>query len=294
MNMINRPRHSNLALMLMHHGDLLDAPPPQTNQQFDFRQYLPEDLRKDSVFDPIKVKDANEAIAQLGKGYAHAQRMIGTARLEAPRDDWKPEQWKKFYAQLGTPEKPEDYGIPEFKFAEGLQIVPEKMKAWQAKFQELGFSKKQASELMKHYFEDVNGGHVSAMEASNAAKLEGEKALRQEFGDKYDTKLDIARAVVKQHGSEEFVKFLGESGLANSPDMIRFLSKIGGLMLEDRAAGGDGGGLPLGTRAQAEQDIGTLKGDKDFQAALNDRYNPGHQAAVDRWLNLHKIAAEGT
>ncbi len=67
--------------------------------------------------------------------------------------------------------------------------------------------------------------------------------------------------------------------------------KLGQNMMEDHA-GGNGDELPVGDRAMAIAEIDKLKMDSEFQKMMNDRGNPGQKAAVEKWLNLHRLAAQ--
>lgn len=302
--MSNRlPKFGNLNAITMHHDSIMGGggggggeggksgdgggnPTP-----FDFRSLLPEDIRKDALFDVLKPKDQAEAIALLGKGYAHAQRSLGTARLEAPNEKWTDKEWDKFYAALGRPETPDKYEVPEFKFAEGLAIIPEKLAAYKAHMHKLGFTPKQVKGMMEFYFKDVNEAHVAAQSEEARLRAQAESTLKEKFGDKYEANMDIARAVLKKHGSESFVEFMNSSGLGNHPEFVQFMVKVGTMLHEDHATDGGDRGLPLGKRAQAEMDLAKFKGDPEKMKALNDRYHAGHKAALDEWTALHRAAA---
>lgn len=257
---------------------------------FDFRPLLPEDVRSDPVFEPLKPKDDKELIALLGKGYANAQKLVGVNRLPVPQKDWKPEQWAAFNKATGVPEKHDAYTTPEFKFEKGLELDPTRVDGWKQRMHKLGLRPDQVQGIMTEYFNEVNGLYKGDMDKRQQAAISGEAELREAFGDQYEGKMDIARAVVKKYGSEELLTELEGTSLASNPKLMQFLAKMGESLFDD-TAGGDGGGLPIGAKAQAQQQIAALKQDTEFMDALNRRENVGHQAAVDKWLALHKAAA---
>lgn len=263
---------------------------PTGDTPFDFRPLLPEDIRTDPVWDPIKVKDQAEFIQTVGKGYVHAQRSIGTARLPVPQKDWKPEDWAKFNKTLGVPEKPEDYATPDFKFNKGLELVPESLAKYKALFHTLGLRPDQAAKLQQAYFEDINGTFAEREQQRVANQGESALKLKEMFGDKTQAKLDIATTVLKKFGTEELLSTMTEAGLTGNPDFVKFLSTIGEGIMDDNAGGAGDGGFDAGPRANALQEIGALKGNTEFQKRLNDRSNPGHAEAVAQWTNLHKAA----
>jgi hypothetical protein len=256
---------------------------------YDFRNDLPEDIRKDPVFDSIKAKDAKEAFGLLGKGYVHAQRMIGTNRLPKPQKDWTPDKWAAFNKELGVPDDHTQYGTPEFKFRDGVKIVPEKLDGYKKLFKELGLRPDQAAKLQEEYFKDVDGAAGQYESERTSAKARTEAAIKEKYGDQYEAKIDIGRSVIKKYGSETLLQSLAQSGAMDNPDVIDFIVKVGEDMMED-TSNGDGSPLPIGNRAKAMQEIGNMKTDKEVQEAMNNRNHPGHKAMVEKWLSLHKVA----
>lgn len=250
---------------------------------------LPEDIRSDPTWANIKAKDANEALGIVGKMHVNAQKLLGQPKLPKPQDNWTPEQWKDFNKQLGVPDSPEGYKIPEFKFADGLKLDETKMGEWRKQFQELGILPKQADALLKRYFEDINTSHVKSVAEQEAEKTKNLGLLKSEFGDQYDAKIDIARTALRKFGDEALLDHIEKAGLANNPAFAKFLIKVGEQTLEDNAGGGGPGNMGHGPGA-ALQEIASLKIDKEFQTALNNAKDPGHKAAVDKWMSLHQRA----
>lgn len=256
----------------------------------DWRADLPEDIRADPSLAAFKAKDHKEALGQVAKSLVHAQKLIGVDKIAKPSDKWTPEQWKAHYREIGVPETPDKYTLPDVKLADGLTLVPEKIGKFNKIFYEAGLTPRQQTAVMKAYLEDVNGDHIGRSEASKAQVLAATNELKTEYGDKYDAKLDIGRSVMKKFGSDTLLAKLGAAGLSSDPEVVRMFVKLGEGMLED-SAGGGGDGLLLQTATQALQEINALKSDVEFQKVLNDKRNPGHKAAVDKWLDLHGKAA---
>jgi hypothetical protein len=256
----------------------------------DWRADLPEDIRADPSLAAFKAKDHKEALGVIAKSYVHAQKLVGVDKMAKPTDKWTPEQWKGFYKELGVPETHDKYTLPDVKMADGLAVVPEKIDKFKKVFHEAGLTPKQVTAVMGAYLNDVNGEHTGRIEQSKAQMTAAENELKQELGDKYSAKVDIARSVLAKFGSDTLLEKLEKSGLANDPEVVRMFIKLGEGMLED-SAGGSGDGLLLQTATQATQEINALKGDKDFQTALNTKNHAGHKAAVEKWLKLHEQAA---
>ena len=209
--------------------------------------------------------------------------------LAKPQDNWTLEQHKAFYKELGVPDTLDKYTTPEFKFNEGLAIVPEKLDGWKKTFQEVGILPKQAEAIMKKYFEEVNGEHTAGGQATAQAAQANKVELQTEFGDAYAAKIDIANTTLRNFADEKFLDFVESNNLAGNPALVKFLVKVGEQTMEDRAGGNGPGNIGQGPGA-ALTTIGELKINKEFQTALNNRMDPGHKSAVDRWTKLHQQA----
>ena len=249
---------------------------------------LPEELRKEPSLAAIKDVHA------LAKGYVNAQKMIGAKRIALPAADAGDQAWNDFYAAIGRPEAPDKYEMPKVEVHESLKPDEKKMTEVKGLFHKLGLTPKQASGIMEYYMKSsdavVRGQLSQTEQQSQAATAE----LKQEWGDKFDANLDVAKAVIKKFGDEKFLTYLEGSGMGNNAQLIRVLNKVGMAMMEDVSRGGGAGGdLNLTDQSRAVAEIDRLKGESEFQKALHDVRNPGHNAAVQRWTNLFAAAYPG-
>jgi hypothetical protein len=108
------------------------------------------------------------------------------------------------------------------------------------------------------------------------------EALREEWGEKYESKVEAAKAVVHKHPA--LIDALEESGLGDDPRMIRFFAELG----EEMGAGGakdDDAGERMSPEA-AKQAIEKML--KDEEHPYHDKRKPGHKEAVKkagRWYD---------
>lgn len=103
-------------------------------------------------------------------------------------------------------------------------------------FKEQGFSQEQAQAMV--------GQHASAMlqASSDADTLVAgwETASRADpeiGGEQYDANMGIAKGALTKFGSPELEQLLTDSGLAQSPEMRRFLFRVGKTMQPDSPGG---------------------------------------------------------
>lgn len=247
----------------------------------DWRAGLPDDLKSHASLKDIK------DIPSLAKSFVHAQQLVGAEKLPKPQKNWTEAQWNDFYKGVGRPETPDKYSYkPDMTKFEGIQIDDAKMATTKAQLHKLGLTDSQVSGALDYYLGTVASQAKEINDARTAQQTIAMTALRQEFGDDYDTKLSIAGGVVKKFGSPELHELVEKEGLGNNPAFIKLFASIGEAMMDDKAVG-SGFGLVVTDAATALAEINQLKGDADFQKALGDRSNPGHKVALEKWEMLH-------
>lgn len=262
------------------------ATPPVLN---DFVKSLPADLQAEKCLHNM------DSPATLAKGFVHAQKMIGTKRLPVPDGTFTEQQWTEHYDASGRPKTAADYKIPAYEFKAGKDIKMDDAKFTPVKeaLHRAGLNQRQADVVLTTYLESVDKDIQTARQASQNKMAEAETTLKQEWGDKYQPNIDLAKAVVQKFGDESLAKYIDEQG-GNDPRLIRTLSKIGAAMLEDKSRGGQAAlNLNISDSTRANQEITRLKGDSAFMKSLTTANDPGHKVAVQQWQNLHKAAAPG-
>ncbi len=157
-------------------------------------------------------KGPNDAI----QSYRNQEKMSsGMAKMPTPESS--AEEIRAFYQKTGCPENPEGY---EVTAPEGLEAYRDEgiENAIKQIAYDQGVSKQAFESIVRGYYEKLNADMVAGKEA-------GEKALREEFGDKYDESVEIANRFFDTC-SPEFCELVKLSGLANNPVFIKeFLAK---------------------------------------------------------------------
>jgi hypothetical protein len=178
--------------------------------------------------------------ALLGS-YQSLEKMISAKGIIPPGPNATPEEKSAFYKALGRPDKPEDYGI---KMPEKIGDKPFPKELWNeeqaagfAKWaHERGFNKEQVSALIE--FDAMRG--MRDMEtftaSSQKAQTEAVAALKQEWGADYAANLKLAQEAAKQAGGPELLAH----PLANDPQFIKAMAKVGKMIVENPTAGARG------------------------------------------------------
>ena len=258
----------------------------------DWRTSLPEDLRSEKVFESIKGKDINEAFPILAKNYVHAQKLVGAEKLVVPGPSATPEELSAFYTKLGRPAKPEEYSI---KLPEGLtedRLDKVRVDTWRKELHDAGIPKVAAERLLSKYLADEHGAHTAAQAAQTKALEQNELSLKQEFGTKFDEKVNHARWAVKEFGSDALLQMLDQTGLGSHPEVVKLFAKIGESVGDDRARGQGSRQMAGATLAPetAQHELTIFNKNPENTKALFDANHPRHDAVVSERKALFEAA----
>lgn len=143
---------------------------------------------------------------------------------------------------------PED-GKYDLKMPDGVELDAELAEALGPDFKELGLTNGQAQKLVDRYIATQqkrmeDQGKVWSDRVNGWA--DEAKKDPEIGGTKWDATVSSAQRAIKQFGDDEFKQHLNLSGLGNHRSVIRFMSKVGAMISEDRPAtgGAEGKGKP--------------------------------------------------
>jgi hypothetical protein len=234
----------------------------------------------------------------LARGYHGATKLIGVPADQLIRMPGADDQaaWDTVYNRLGRPEKADGYKFEAPKLPEGLS-VDEKLQGWfQTTAHKHGLSARQAAGLYADW-NALQGENFTASNAATAAKIAADQqALKTEWGDAYDQKLDDARNAIRHYGGDkvgDLIKELDTTGWANHPTLTRAMAEMGKQLREDGLIGKGGGSSAL-SPAEAQQQINALRADAAFLKVYTTKSDPGHADAVARMQALYAQAHPAT
>lgn len=130
---------------------------------------------------------------------------------------------------LKGPEIPEAYAAPE-----GLELDASTFESFGTIAKEAGLTQAQVNAIAKFDVERMAKLPDMLREHADAQMQEGLKQMASELGkEKYDTSLRLANNTLKQFADESIGKWLQDSGMGNSPQLVKLLAKIGERLAED-------------------------------------------------------------
>lgn len=223
------------------------------------------------------------------KSYRGSQELVGRKGVIIPKEGDAPEIHAKYRESLGIPEKPEAYKLtlPE-KLHPNIKVTPEGQKDFFEFAHKNGFSNAHAQELNSWYLSKMSEGMFAAEKQAEAARVEGDTALRKEWGSNYEVyNAQAEKAWVvfsKTKGADGKVSDLLDPDSFKDPNVKRVFQIIGSKISEDTfksmttgAAGGD--------QSVQSQITAILR---DPKSAYNDGNHLDHKQAVQEMLELNK------
>jgi len=246
-----------------------------------FLESLPEDLRSEpslrNFTDP----------ATLAKSYVHAQRMIGADKVVIPGQSATPDEWRAVYQKLGAPQEPGGYELEQTEVFDETSFDAFRNKAY-----ELGLSNKQAAEIAGLYQEQVNNGRQVLEQRAEEVRFSGEQELRQQFGDHFDQRLEMARSASQTVMSEDDLKIFSEVQLADGrllgdhPAIVRAFTKVAELLGEDNLVGETTEIVMSSQDARQRYNEVVAQGSPYW-----DKFHAEHQNYIDEALHLRTYFA---
>ena len=199
-----------------------------TTESLGWRAGLPDPLKTNETFAKFKtVGDfANDYLATSTKA-ADLESKISNYVPKLPDNATDAERGLYFDA-LGRPKQPSEY-----EFDGEDKNAPEWTSHWKQVSHKLGLTKPQAKALSSEF-----NGQMSKMVEAHNAQLQGEvtkatEKLKSEWGDKFDTNMELAKRMTQKHLGTEFDKAFDGGNELTRLNTMRLLFKFAQMTGED-------------------------------------------------------------
>lgn len=262
-------------------GSLLETPAEvaQGGSGNDFLSTIPEDLRDHPSLGPIK------DVENLARSYVNAQRLIGADKLPMPVNPTT-EDLDNIYSRLGRPESAEGYEIA----VDGNIVTEEVAKSYADVAHNLRLTPDQANGVLEYYRAMVQESGSMSEAAESQQRNNTEMALRKEWGDEFDARIEDAGKIAKQFGSSDLLDMRLADGtkVGNHPDFIKAFANMAefrsSITSEDTVA--DSTVSSTLSRREAQAEIESIMASPVY----TDRKNVvGRQQAIDRVQELMEM-----
>jgi len=161
----------------------------------DFLQMVPEELREHPSLSPIK------DVENLARSYVNAQRLIGADKIPIPVNPTD-EDLDNIYNRLGRPETVDGYEIA----VDGNIVTEDVAKSYADIAHKLRLTPDQASGIMDYYRSMASQASEVTAEAETQQRSQTEMALRKEWGDDFDARIEDAGKIAQQFGGGELLE----------------------------------------------------------------------------------------
>lgn len=252
---------------------------------------LPEEAQKDPNILKYKTSD------DFYKGYKNQVELIGKKGVIVPDDKTTPEDREKFLNAIGRPEKPEGYKLSKIDgLHKAIEITPESMAGFQTVVHKIGLTNTQADEINKFQIQVLNQSVVQQEKAEQKKEMDGETALRKDWGQDYDKNMQtITKFLMKAGGQEAVDSIGGGSGIKKNPIVAKALAEIFSQLNEDsiKFVGGNSTGAGTGgneTKEEALAKIKKMQEAPDFASILTNTNHKDNKSLNAERIRLHKIA----
>jgi len=182
-------------------------------------------------------KDPNDAI----RDYNELQKSA-SGKIKMPTEESSAEEISTFYDKIRGVENAEGYDMPKPELPEGMTYDENFEKVIRGIAFEAGISKAQLKTLTEAYnkYQIEQFGIITA--ELTKTYDEGQKALKVEWKEDYDTNLEVAKRACRELGGDDFIALLETNKLGNNPVFIKTFHNIGLKILNDTLIKGTQGG----------------------------------------------------
>jgi len=231
----------------------------------DWKPYLTDELKADPIVAGWAEKASEKDIPSLIKGLAHSTKRMGSA-ITLPGKDAKPEEMQGLKQKLyeagvfsAPPADPKEYGIakPE-NLPDGLGWNDDLASKFAQTLHKHGAPKGLAADLLPLYQEAILGAQT-VFKTDQAAGL---AALKQEFGDQFDSRKDATTRMIGEIFKDEAeLQLFNQLGLGDHPKFLSVLMRLAPSFLQDSSYQPDAGQGGAGEGSAPREELAKIMHD---------------------------------
>jgi hypothetical protein len=210
--------------------------PAKGSESSDWMADLPDDLKSSETLGKFKGPKGHHALA---KSYVELEKRLGKA-IVRPSEDAKPEEWNRFYSQVGRPESADKYS---FESVKGFD-VDQSFAAWlRQEAYARGMTQGQAAQLYASYGKQATEKTKAARDAAQAESEKANAHLREAWGNNFDHNTETATRFIERVGGEGTAEYLKAKGYDRDPVLLTLFANAGELTGAHKFVPGSRGGL---------------------------------------------------
>ena len=265
-------------------GATVEAPAKTTDAgsvAMNWKSGMSDDIRNSPLGQ--KFEDTPEGLNEAMKSHANLEKLLGHEKVPIPQGAEDVEGWNRFNKAMGVPDAAEGYGLDDSKLPESMQgITIDK-----GKFAEVVHANKLTPTQAKGLWESYNAINIDtytkAQQANQARMTDTVNKLRSEWGDAYDTNVELGQTVINKFSEDPETNDYLTATLSGDPKGIKFLAKLGNEFAE----------MKVGEFAMKRFSLAPEEAQAEIDKMTNDLIGPymntqgkyteaEHQAAIAR------------
>ena len=265
--------------------------PAPASPAFSWKSNLPTDFVNSPTMQ--KFSDDKDGLSKAVQSHLSLEKLLGHDKVPIPKDDKDTIAQQVFNKAIGVPETAEGYQLADPAIPESMKSMTFDKKTFAETIHKYGLTPKQASGLWQAYTEMSMGAYNKYVSENNAQLAQLVNGLKQEWGDAYDSNVELGQMVInKFSANEEDANFITAS-LLKDPRGIKFMAKIGTQFSENKI--GDfkyHQGFSF-TPEQAKQEIDKILNDPQHPYNNQKSTNEEHDRAVQYVNSLYEQVNKG-
>lgn len=258
-------------------------------QTFSWKSKIGADLANSPTLQ--KFDDSVEGLSKAVESHLSLEKLLGHEKVPLPKSADDVEGHNRLAKALGVPDKAEGYGLADV-------ALPDTMKGMtfdKQKFADIVHSFKltpnQAKGLWKAYTEQNLQAYSEFQKKHEQNLQQVVNQLRSEWGDAYETNVDLGQAVINKFSADQDTNDYLTSVLTKDPRAIKFLAQIGNQFAENKVGEFSYKRFSL-TPEQAQSEIDNILRDPKHPYNAREATSAEHERAVMYVNSLYQAIAK--
>jgi len=193
-------------------------------------------LTTDYANSPTMQKYTNtaEGLNDAVKSHLELQKMMGHDKVPIPKGPNDLAAMAQFKKAFNIPQDPSGYNLPDADFPESMNGATIDKDGFSSIVHRYNLTPEQAKGMWSEYTGMIKGTFNKQIQEHEAHMTGVQNEMRQEFGDAYDTKVELGQMVINKFSDDQDMNDEITSLLSQSPKGIKFLAKIGDQFAENK------------------------------------------------------------
>tara|TARA_B100000497_G_scaffold12941_1_gene14764 strand:+ start:1208 stop:2092 length:885 start_codon:yes stop_codon:yes gene_type:complete len=227
-------------------------------------------------------------INDIAKQVVNLEKVLGKPKVSLPQENWQDSDWNEFYNKTGRPETIDGYDLSYN--SEHIKFEDSDKNKLAESFHKAGLSQQQASAVFTSIAEREANLSQSVEEKFIANETNAREVLQKEWGDDFETNLKLSNAALNKLLPNDVAEQVQER-YGNDPNLIQLLANAGKSLMDDTEFKGTLQSSSWTSPVAAKSELDQLRSDPVFTSQLTNKTDPGHKFALEKWTELHRVAA---